>query len=197
MKNIKNKKIVIFAVLLCLVFSMTTVSCFAAEDIDESYVGFYHFRYELSFDGSYEYPFELQVLFSCDAVDYGGIELGYGPYGLTVYYINRTDQSSVLVYDNGQWLSDKYRTIYIYEIYHASAYLDYALEFLNLNQYVEYDGFYFQLEKIITQSLFSDEPLSSEQQFSVTLLSTILAFLTLLVPFIITGAAFVWIMKRL
>lgn len=56
---------------------------------------------------------------------------------------------------------------------------------------------YENLFDILKEAIYGTAELSSTAQLSLDLVCTTLAFVTTLVPFLVVGAMFIWIFKRL
>lgn len=62
---------------------------------------------------------------------------------------------------------------------------------------VDNNGFYQQIYNLLIDTIYGDMVLTADMTLSCSLIATCLSLLVILVPFLITAATFIWILKRI
>ena len=193
----KNKKIIIFVVILVLMFSAFSVTCFAAYD-GYDYVGDYVFNTDLVLvDGNLP---SGDVKFSCGSDVFQSMyvapESGTGGQFWSLYYVPFDSNSeSYLVYSNGSgWVSDDYRFIYIIDCSEVSSI---EANFLAANELRDVKfGWYYEIRDVLVETIFYDGIVPPEAEFGLSLISLILCVCAILLPVLFAFGIFLWALKR-
>ena len=192
-----DKKIFVKACSMVVVFVMVLAMAVSPCSAADSLLGDYTFNEVIELSGSLAGVHNIN--FSCNGIDYGAMEITYMGYWVFLYGGYDVSSSSIIdpitVYSSSTgWTDASYMNIII-QNYNAlsSDFIDWLVN----SKFVSSDGFYYDIYNIFKPSLFGESELTSIQDLSLSISSTIISLLLILVPFLVVGAIFIWIMKRL
>lgn len=197
MKNIKFRNIFIFFVFVIFLISIFSVTCFAAGDNGVYLPGdVITFKNQISSDfipGSIDFNF-IDVN---TGVPYNRFVVDYRGYLVIEYQFVENDSItySYTAYSYGLWLND---TIGSIEFSQQIIFTDQWLGFFTVNVDTSSDvvPFYSQIYDLIINNVYGDLELTPDMTLSVSLISTCLSLLVILLPIIVAGFVFIFILKR-